>query len=268
MPVGPAKMSIFEHLSELRLRLVRIVVCLLVAVIIFYAASPTMGQILLWPIGDFLPTNAETGAVMLSALDPFESFTTRLQITLFFAIIGSSPVILWQLLAFFLPALKPNERKWFIPTFAVACGLFIFGVVFCYSVILNAAFEFLTNQASGLGTIEPRMSTYISIIIKFLLSFGLAFEIPLVVFYLVIFKIVPYRKLRASWRYIYLTLMIICAMVTPDSSPITMMLMFAALITLYEISLLVARIVLKRRIEKQNLELEEEEKELQKLKKK
>lgn len=266
MPVGPAKMSVMEHLSELRLRLVRIVVCLLIAILVFYVASPTMGQILLWPIGEFLPTDGN-GAVTLSALDPFESFTTRLQITLFFSIIGTSPVILWQILAFFLPALKPNERRWFIPTFIVACALFIFGVVFCYIAILNAAFGWLTDQASGLGTIEPRMSTYISIIIKFLLSFGLAFEIPLIVFYLVIFKIVPYKKLRASWRYIYIALMIICAMVTPDSSPVTMLLMFSALIILYEASLLVARIVLKKRIEKQNLELEEEEKELKALRK-
>lgn len=260
-------MSVMEHLSELRLRLVRIVVCLLIAIIVFYMASPTMGQILLWPISEFLPTDANSGAVTLSALDPFESFTTRLQITLFFSIIGTSPVILWQILAFFLPALKPNERRWFIPTFVVACALFIFGVVFCYGAILNAAFGWLTDQASGLGTIEPRMSTYISIIIKFLLSFGLAFEIPLAVFYLVIFKIVPYKKLRASWRYIYVALMIICAMVTPDSSPVTMLLMFSALIILYETSLLVARIVLKKRIEKQNLELEEEEEELKALRK-
>ena len=101
------------------------------------------------------------------------------------------------------------------------------------------------------------MSTYISIIIKFLLSFGVAFEIPLVVFYLVIFNIVPYKKIRKSWRYIYVTLLVICAMVTPDSSPITMLLMFGALVVLYEASLLLARIVLKKRIEKEQEELDE-----------
>ncbi len=256
MPIGPAKMSLFEHLAELRMRLVRIVVCMLIAIVIFYLASPTMGQILLYPIGDFLPLG-ENGQVMLNALDPFESFTTRLTITLFYSFIGTSPVILWQVLAFFLPALKPNERKWFVPTFVVACALFIFGVLFCYFVILNAAFGWLTDQASGLGTIEPRMSTYISIIIKFLISFGFAFEIPLVVFYLVIFSIVPYKTLRGKWREIYVVLLIVCAMVTPDSSPITMLMMFAALIALYEISLLVAKIVLKRRIARDEEEMDE-----------
>lgn len=247
-------MSLFEHLSELRMRLVRIVVVFLVALCVFYMASPKMGQFLLLPISDFLPTDGN-GTVVLSALDPFESFTTRLSITVFFSIIGTSPVILWQILAFFLPALKQNERKWFVPTFIVACFLFVFGIVFCYQVILHTAFEWLTSQASGLGEIEPRMSTYISIIIKFEIAFGIAFELPLAVFYLVIFNIVPYKKLRGAWRYIYVGLMIICAMVTPDASPITMLLMFGALIALYEVSLLVARIVLSRRIKR----LEEED---------
>ncbi len=255
MPIGPAKMSVFDHLSELRLRLVRIVVCLLLAIIVFYMASPIMGQILLWPISDFLPRD-ESGAVSLIAIDPFESFTTRLFITFFFSIIGTSPVILWQLLAFFLPALKPNERKYFIPTFIAACVLFIFGVIFCYLVILNTAFEWLTDQASGLGTIEPRMSSYISIIVKFEVAFGLAFELPLIVFYLVAFNVVPYKKLRAAWRYIYVGLLVLCAMVTPDASPITMLLMFAALISFYEISMLVSKIVLAKRIARQNKELE------------
>jgi len=71
---------------------------------------------------------------------------------------------------------------------------------------------------------------------------------------LVIFQIVPYKKLRASWRYVYVGLMVFSAMVTPDANPITMLLMFAALLGLYELSLLIARIVLARRIKKQQEE--------------
>ena len=138
MAIGPAKMSLFDHLVELRMRLVRIVVCILVAICVFYMASPVMGQILLYPISDFLPTN-EAGQVMLTSLDPFESFTTRMSISLFFSLIGTSPVIIWQILAFFLPALKPNERKWFIPTFVVAVILFIIGVIDRKSTRLNSS---------------------------------------------------------------------------------------------------------------------------------
>lgn len=236
------------------MRLVRIVVCLLVAAVVLYLATPTLGQFLLAPIADFIPSDAE-GLAALQAIDPFEGFSTRFKIAVWAAVVATSPVILWQLLAFFLPALKPSERKWFVPTFTAAVTLFIIGVVFCYLVILNPAFEWLTNQAAGFGTVAPRMSTYIDIIIKFELAFGIAFELPLVVFYLVIFDIVPYKKLRDSWRVVYVALMVICAMATPDASPVTMLLMFAAMVALYEGSLLISRIVLRKRIKKQNEEL-------------
>lgn len=258
MPIGPARMPLLDHLGELRMRLVRIVVCLMIAAIVLYLATPTLGQFLLAPIAEFIPSDAE-GLAVLQAIDPFEGFSTRFKIAMWAAVVATSPVILWQLLAFFLPALKPKERKWFIPTFAASVALFVFGVVFCYLVILTPAFEWLTNQAAGFGTVAPRMSTYIDIIIKFELGFGLAFELPLVVFYLVIFDVVPYKKLRESWRVVYVALMVLCAMVTPDASPVTMMLMFAALIALYEGSLLVSRLVLRKRIQKQNAELALEE---------
>lgn len=258
MPIGPARMPLFDHLGELRMRLVRIVVCLLIGVCVFYFATPTMGQFLMIPIADYLPKGPD-GLPSFMAIDPFEAFGTRFKISIWAAIVACSPVILWQLLAFFLPALKPNERKWFIPTFVAAVALFIVGVVFCYCIILNPAFQWLTDQALGLGTVTPRMSTYVDIIIKFLLGFGVAFELPLVIFYLVVFNVVPYKKLRNSWRGIYVGLLVFCAIITPDASPVTMALMFAALIVLYEVSLLLARIVLAGRIKKQNQEIAKEE---------
>lgn len=259
MPIGPARMPLFDHLGELRMRLVRIVACLAVALCVFYLAAPAMGQFLLAPITPYIPVDPETGWAEMVALDPFEAFAVRFEIALFFGVIATSPVILWQFLAFFLPALKPKERKWFIPTFIAGVVLFILGVVFCYLIILNAAFQWLTDQAIGLGYVEPRMNSYIDIIIKFEVAFGIAFELPLVIFYLVIFDVVPYKKLRDSWRVVYIVLMVICAVVTPDASPVTMLLMFAAMIALYELSLFLARIVLAKRIKRQNEELAAEE---------
>lgn len=251
-------MPLFDHLGELRMRLVRIIACLAIVVVVFYMATPIMGQFLLLPIADFLPQDA-SGFASLQAIDPFEAFGTRFKISIWASVVACSPIILWQILAFFLPALKPSERKWFIPTFAAAVGLFIFGTIFCYLVILNPAFEWLTDQANGLGTVAPRMSSYIDMIIKFELGFGVAFELPLIVFYLVIFDVIPYKKLRNSWRTVYVVLMVVSAMATPDASPVTMLLMFAALVVLYEGSLLIARLVLSKRIKKQNEELDAEE---------
>ncbi len=253
MPIGPARMPLFDHLGELRMRLVRILACLAIAVVVFYLASVTVIDFLIMPISEFLNEGA------LTTLTPFEGFSVRFKVSLWASIVACSPVILWQILAFFLPALKPSERKWFIPTFAAAVGLFILGTVFCYLIILNPAFQWLTDQSAGFANVQAQASAFIDVIIKFEIGFGFAFELPLVIFYLVIFDVIPYKKLRNSWRTVYVALLVISAMVTPDASPVTMLLMFAALVVLYEASLLISRIVLSKRIKKQNEELDAEE---------
>ena len=256
MPIGPARMPLMEHLGELRMRIVRIVVVLIVAVCVFYLAAGTMGQFLMLPIADCLP-QAEDGTVELSFLNAFDPFTVKFKIAFWMSVVATSPIILWQILAFFLPALKPSERKWFIPTFAVAVALFIAGTVFCYFIILHPAFQWLTSQTNGWGTLLPDAASYIDIIIGFEIGFGVAFELPIVIFYLVIFNIIPYHKLRASWRYVYVALIVFSACVTPDANPVTMLLLFAALVALYELSLLISRVVLAKRIKRQQEEEEE-----------
>ena len=256
MPIGPARMPLLDHLGELRMRLVRIVVVLIVAICVFYFAAPTIVTFLIEPIRDSLAINGD-GEVILNVLDPLEAFSVRFSVSFWAAIVATSPIILWQILAFFLPALKPKERKWFIPTFAAATALFILGTVFCYFIILSPAFGWLTDQAMGVMQIDARASSYIDIIIKFEIGFGFAFELPLIVFYLTVFGVIPYAKLRAQWRIVYTVLIILSAMITPDASPVTMLLMFAALVLLYEGSLFVARLVMgKDKIKAQTEELE------------
>lgn len=250
MPIGPARMSLMEHLGELRMRLVRIVVCLIVATLVFYLGTDTVVQFLLAPVAQYMPLD-ESGQVQLNVFGAFDAFSVRITVALWTALVATAPITLWQILAFFLPALKPKERKWFVPTFIAALCLFIGGTVFCYCIILNPAFQWLTDQATGFAIIMPEAAQWVDIIIKFELGFGIGFEMPLVVFYLVMFGIIPYKKLRASWRGMYVGLLIFSAMVTPDASPVTMGLMFAAMVVLYEISLLAARVGLAKRIKRQ-----------------
>lgn len=258
MPIGPARMPIMAHLSELRMRLARIVVSLLIAVCVFYMATPTIAQFLLQPVSEFMPRDTG-GNIALNVFGAFDAFSVRFFIALWTSVVACMPIILWQILAFFLPALKPNERKWFVPTFAAAIFLFFFGVVFCYFIILNPAFEWLTDQASGFAIVLPEARMWLDIILKFEIGFGLAFELPLIIFYLVLFDFVSYAKLRKSWRSVYIALMVLSAMVTPDASPITMALMFLAMVGLYEASMLVARMALRKRISAQAEALLQEE---------
>mgnify|MGYP004622151203 CR=1 FL=1 len=133
----------------------------------------------------------------------------------------------------------------------VGVFLFIFGIVFCYCVILGAAFGWMTGESDAIGTVLPDAETYIKAILGLEIAFGIAFELPLIVFYLIVFNLVPYKTFRKNWRTIYVVLLVLCAMVTPDASPVTMLFMFAALLSMYEISMIVARFVLSKRIAKQ-----------------
>lgn len=260
MPIGPARMPLFDHLGELRMRLVRIVAALFIAMCVFYPATPTIIQFLLQPASAYLPHD-DAGLIALNIFDVFGFFTVRFKVALWTAVVACMPIILWQILAFFLPALKPNERKWFIPTFAVGVALFVLGTIFCYALILNPAVQWLTEQGAGFAQVFPDAKAWIDVFINFEIAFGFAFELPLIVFYLVIFEIIPYAKLRESWRTVYIVLMVIAAMVTLDASPITMLMMFAALLVLYEGSLFVSRMALGSRVKKQKEEMEREARE-------
>lgn len=236
-------MPLLDHLGELRRRTVIIVVCVLITLCVLYMIAPQLIEFLKLPIQDYLTND-------LIVTKAFEGFTVKFLVSLFGALVVCSPIIFWEILAFFLPALKPNERRFVLPTFAAAVVLFIIGVVFCYNFCLGAAFQWLTGESSSIGTVLPQATDYIKFIILFLIAFGLAFELPLVVFYLILFDFVSYSKLRQSWRTVYIVLLVFSAMVTPDASPVTMFIMFAALIVLYEISLFAARFALNKKIKR------------------
>jgi sec-independent protein translocase protein TatC len=241
-------MPLFDHLGELRRRVFISVISLFIAACVLYMVTPQLIQFLIDPIRDYMTAN---GTDTLVVLDPLGGFTIRFKVSFFCSFIVTSPIWLWQIFAFFLPALKENERKWVIPTFSVGVFLFALGMGFCYGIILRPAFQWMMQQSTDIASILPTAQEYLTLIMQFEVGFGIAFELPLIVFYLLVFNIVPYKKLRSAWRTVYVVLLVISAFVTPDASPVTMILMFAAIAPLYELSLLAARIVLNRRIKAQ-----------------
>ena len=105
----------------------------------------------------------------------------------------------------------------------------------------------------SIATVLPNLEDYINIEILLMIGFGVAFELPLIVFYLAVFHIVPYVKFRAAWRYIYVAMLVVSASITPDASPVTLLFMYAAMLSLYEISLAVTRFVIVAREGKKGL---------------
>ncbi len=241
-------MPFFDHLAELRRRLVIVLASVSVVALVVYTWAWDIYDFIMKPI---LPYLKEAGAESLVTLGPFEGFTLRFRVSLYAAIVITSPIIIWQVMAFFLPALQPRERKYVVPTFMAMVTLFLGGVAFCYTIVEPKAFEWMIGQLGGAVGLMPDAARWFGGVMLLLLAFGIGFQIPVVVFYLMIFNIVPYQKLRSNWRVAYVVLMIISAVATPDWSPVTMGSLFVALVVLYEASMLLARIVLSRRIAEQ-----------------
>ena len=253
MPIGPKRLPFFQHLAELRQRMVIIILTIVVGSSVLYF-DPFFSVILGWvlaPIDQLIPGGK------LNVFGPFESFTFRFKVALFASIVVFSPVIIWQIMAFFLPALKPNERKWFVPSFAASVLLFVSGAAFAYYVIMTPAFTFMFAQGGDLVSLIPSADKFLTGIGLLLVGFGMAFEIPILVFYAIGFGLIPYAKLRENWRYVYTGLAIIAAVATPDWSPVTMGALGGSLLALYEGSLVLARIVFSKRIKEQQLALTE-----------
>lgn len=242
MPISPKRMPFFEHLDELRKRLAIIAGVIFFGSMVLYAFAPQIYDFFMAPIMPIFDGK------QLVTLNPFENFTLRFKISLYATLVAGSPIIIWQVFAFFLPALKPKERKWVMPTFLAMVALFIGGVVFCHTIVLPAAFSWMVDQAWQTVTVMPSASTYFQGAVLLVIAFGIGFQLPVVVFYLVLFDIIPYAKLRANWRVAYIVMMIVASIATPDWSPVTMGALFIALVVLYEASLLLARVLLRKRI--------------------
>ena len=235
-------MSLLEHLGELRRRLMIVVVSVVITAVVIYFATPALIDLMMDPIRRFLPE--DTDLMIFTSLG---GFTIRFKVALFFGLIVCTPIILWEAMGFFLPALKKNERKWVVPTIGAMVALFFFGMVFCYFVIQPAAFGWMLGQTVEFAQIMPDAEDFLNIFMLLEVGFGIAFQLPLAIFYLSALHFVPYKTFREQWRYIYVGLLVLSATVTPDASPMTMVLMFAALIGLYEAALLVARLVITAR---------------------
>lgn len=235
-------MPLMDHLGELRRRFTIIVVSLLITSVVIYFATPTLIDIMLDPIRSSLPKGQD-----LTVISVLGGFTIRFKVAVFFGAIVCMPIIIWEIMGFILPALRENERRWLVPTVGAMIALFFAGMLFCYLVIQKAAFEWLLAQSYDFANVIADAEDYLGIMMLLEIGFGVGFEMPLVIFYLSVLHVIPYKTFREQWRIIYVGLLVMVAMITPDGSPVTMLLMFAALVVLYEIALFIARQVIVAR---------------------
>lgn len=238
-------MPFLDHMAELRKRLAVVVLALLASSIVLYFFTPQIYALVTRPVASLLDGGRPT------AIGWLEPMTVRFGLALWASVVVCSPLIAWQVLAFLMPALRPEERKWALPTFVAMVVLFAIGVAFCYLMILGPSFVWLRDQAGDIMQLRPTAKDMLEVVQWFLLGFGVAFQTPIVVFYLVYFGVIPYAKLRENWRFVYVGVFIAASMITPDFSPVSMIALAVAMIVLYELSLLLVRVMLAKRIRAQ-----------------
>ena len=178
---------------------------------------------------------------------PTEALFASIKVSMLAGIVLSLPVILYQVWKFIAPALLPREQRWAIPLFGLATGFFALGLAFCNLVILPLAIQFFVSFGMD-REVTPQLAvgTYIDFNVKFLLIFGFAFELPLLLALLSRAGIVSPELLGAYRKHAIMAALILSAIVTPDATLFTMLLMAVPLILLYEIGILGTRLFGRR----------------------
>ncbi|GAP12321.1 Sec-independent protein translocase TatC [Longilinea arvoryzae] len=231
-----------EHFNELRKRLMIIVAVLFVTTFgSFYFAAPLISW-LAKPAG---------GTSKLIALEVTENMGVFMRVSMLSGLILALPVVVYEILAFVLPALNENERKVFnriapLVT-AIATLLFIGGAAFSYFVLLPVSIPFLTNFLGITTTL--RLGSYLNFVTGLMFWLGVGFETPIVIYFLARLNIVTASGLLKQWRIAIVIIAIASAMITPTVDPVNMSLMMAPLIALFFISVLFARFGQKPRSE-------------------
>jgi sec-independent protein translocase protein TatC len=225
------RLSIVEHLDELRTRLI---VCALVFAVAF-GLCLWQNHFLLDIANNPLPDKVDEPIT----LSPTEAFTTTMTVSAYFAILLSLPIILYQLYAFVLPAFTPREKKVARPLLLLIPFLFIAGVVFCYFVVLRGALAFLLDFNSDEFQNEIRARDYYSFVALTEIAMGLLFQVPVVILALTKLGITTPEKLRKNRRYAILVIAIVAALL-PTIDPVTMLLEMVPLLVLFELSILLA----------------------------
>lgn len=228
-----SSMSVVDHLSELRTRLVIAIVAIIVGTLGAYYYVEDILQILVAPAGKLYYTK------------PTEAFFTYMKISLVAGCIVSSPVWFYQIWAFIVPALSKGEKRVTFMVVPTAVVLFVVGVLFSYYLVLPMAIQFFI----GFGTdeLQPLFSIgqYIDFVIAFILPFGITFELPLILIALGVLGILSSDRLREYRKMFILLAFIIGAAISPTPDMLSQTMIAGPMILLYEISYGVLRYIVK-----------------------
>lgn len=224
-------MGVFEHIDELRSRVVK---SLLVLIAMFFVCYTFAAEIL-WYLKQPLVAVLPAGAPSLYFTGPMDVFMANVKIGFFTALIISCPIWLYQLWRFLEPALYETEKKYVVPFMVFSISLFLAGVALCFYVVLPIALEYLIGLGKEMGTTPIiTISDYLSLIMLMMAGFGLVFETPVVLVMLALLDLISAETLRSNRRITIVIIAIVAAIATPTPDPISMLAMAIPMWVLFE----------------------------------
>ena len=231
--------EIKPHIAELRSRLIKIVI---IYFLFFLVAFVFWKDIFAWmsaPLMDALKLEKSAKIIFTGLAEPF---FTAVKISLFSGFFFSLPFILYQAWAFIAPGLYENEKKMVLPFVFWGTVMFLMGAGFAYYIVFPVGFKVLVTFGGAQFTAMPRISEYVSFFGKLMLGFGIAFEMPVVTYFLAKLGLVTDRTLKDFSRYAIVVIFILAAVLTPPDL-FSQMAMAVPLLILYGVSIIIAKVV-------------------------
>ncbi|MBF0429900.1 MAG: twin-arginine translocase subunit TatC [Fibrobacteria bacterium] len=233
------EMTLWDHIRELRSRLIYASLAIVIA---------SIGSYIYWrKIWALLTQPLKNTDVQLINTAPIEAFITSIKVAIISGIVISSPIVLWHIWRFIAPGLFEKEKKMIIPVLFFSVALFLGGAAFCYFTVLPYGIAFLANYTLGDITPSWRQGEYASFILKVLIAFGASFELPIISFALTRLGLVDAKMLWSFSRYAIIIIFVTAAFLTPPD-PVTQVLLAVPLILIYGLSIFISYLTGKKNI--------------------
>jgi sec-independent protein translocase protein TatC len=240
------RMTLVEHLTELRQRLIVSVLAIGVGTVVAWFVYDDAIHFMLEPYHNFLvhhhAKNISNGNLVITS--PLEGFTTRLKVSVYGGLALSSPVCFWELWRFITPGLYKNEKRYIVPFVAAAVVLFASGMATAILIFPKALTWLIDVSGSGIVPLFSP-SRYFTLYVAMCLIFGLVFMYPLVVVFLELVGVVPSAKWRRWRRPAIVVICLVAAIITPSSDPFSFIALALPMLVLYELSIVVGRLMHK-----------------------
>jgi sec-independent protein translocase protein TatC len=232
-----AQESFLSHLIELRTRLMRSIIAVVLVLVVLFPFAKKIYALLALPLLRVLPQ----GSTMI-ATDVTGTFLVPLKVTLMAAFLIALPYVLWQAWMFVAPGLYQHEKRLVLPVLVSSCLFFVFGMSFAYFFVFPVAFGFFAGYTPAGVQMMTDIDKYLSFVLTMFIAFGITFETPVVVVVLVRMRVVALEKLKSVRPYVIVGAFVIGAVFTPPDV-ISQCLLAVPLWLLYELGLLLARFV-------------------------